>query len=149
MPTAPLLDLDALTAPIPGPDPAGKSVPFAVREQLETARKETDTRSFDKGDPLRPSDEQRADWALVIRLATETVSQTSKDLLIAARLTEALTKRYGFAGARDGLGLLRRLAEDCWDRLLPPIEEEEDAEVRAAAFAWLSDPDRGARFPHT
>ena len=149
MPTPPLLDLDALTAPIPGPQPAGKAVPFAVREQLETARKDVDPRTFDKGDPLRPTEEQRADWSLIVRLASETLAQTSKDLLIAARLTEALTKRHGFAGARDGLALLRRLVEECWDRLFPPIEEEEDAEVRAAAFTWLSDPDRGSRFPHT
>ena len=148
MPTPPLLDFDALTAPIPGSDPAGKAVPFAVREQLELARKEVDPKSFDKADPLRPAEEQRADWPLVIRMTSETLSQTSKDLLIAARLTEGLTKRDGFAGVRDGLGLMRRLVESCWDRIYPPIEEEDDAEVRAAAFVWLNDPDRGARFPH-
>ena len=149
MPTPPLLDLDALTAPVPGPNPAGKPVPFATREQLETARKEVDLRSFAKNDPLRPTDEQRADWPLVIRLTSETLAQTSKDLLIAARLTEALTKSHGFGGVRDGLGLMRRLVEGCWDRIYPPIEEEGDIEVRAAAFTWLSDQDRGARFPHT
>jgi type VI secretion system protein ImpA len=149
MPTPPLIDLEALTVPIPGPDSAGKPVPFAVREQLEAARKEVDPRMFDASDPLRPAEEQRADWPLVVRLTTETLSKTSKDLLVAARLTEALTKRHGFAGVRDGLGLLRRLIEGCWDRLLPPIEEEDDIEIRAAAFFWLNDQDRGARFPHS
>ena len=67
-------------------------MPFAVREQLETARKELDLRDFDKADPLRPAEEQRADWPLVIRVASETLAHTSKDLLIAARLTEGLTK---------------------------------------------------------
>jgi type VI secretion system protein ImpA len=149
MPTPPLIDFDALTAPIPGPNPAGKGVPFAVREQLEQSRKEVDPKLFDKADPLRPTEEQRADWGLVVKLTSEALTKTSKDLLVAARLTEALTKRHGFAGVRDGLGLMRRMVEGCWDRLFPPIEEEDDAEVRAAAFTWLNDPDRGSRFPHT
>ncbi len=149
MPSPPLIDFEALMLPIAGSDAAGKAVPFAIREQLETARKEVDPRTFDKGDPLRPGEEVRADWPLVVRLCRETLAQTSKDMLISARLTEGLTKVNGFAGVRDGLGLMRRLVEDCWDRLYPPIEEEEDAEVRAAAFSWLNDADRGARFPHT
>ena len=147
MPSPPLIDFEALMLPIAGSAPAGKAVPFATREQMETARKEVDPRMFDKSDPLRPAEEVRADWPLVIRLARETLAQTSKDMLIAARLTEGLTKLNGFAGVRDGLGLMRKLVEDCWDRLYPPIEEEEDAEVRAAAFSWLNDADRGARLP--
>src|SRR5262249_38809069 len=49
---------------------------------------------------------------------------------------------------RDGLQLLRRLLDDCWDRLNPVIEDG-DLEVRAAPLNWLDDPDRGARFPST
>ncbi len=149
MPTPPLIDIEALAAPIPGENPAGKAVPFAVREQLEASRKEVDLRSFAKTDPLRPTDEQRADWPKVIAVASQTLTNSSKDLLIVARLTEALTKRYGFPGLRDGLGLMRKLVDECWERLYPPIEEPEDAEVRAAAFTWLCDQDRGARFPST
>src|SRR5262249_30672803 len=68
--------------------------------------------------------------------------------LLAARLTEALVKQHGFAGLGDGLHLLRRLLDECWDRVLPSIEDG-DLEVRAAPFFWLDDPDRGARFPNT
>src|SRR5581483_10899940 len=66
---------------------------------------------------------------------------------VAARLTEALVKLGGFAGARDGLRLLRRLVDECWDRLYPPLDD--DPEARAAPFHWLDVPDKGARFPAT
>ena len=148
MPSPPILDFDTLIAPIPGDDPAGSSVPFAVTQQLEEMRKEIDPDSFSKNDPTRP-EAKKADWKGTIELTQETLRNTSKDLLIAARLTEALVKVHGFAGLRDGLHLFRLLAEQGWDRLLPAIEEEDDLEVRAARFNWLDDKDRGARFPGT
>jgi len=138
-----------LIAPIPGDSPAGGSVPFAVREKLEEYRKEVDPDDFAPDDPLRPESAQKADWAAVVRLAQATLTETSKDLLVAARLTEALTREHGFGGLRDGLRLMRRLVAECWDRLNPAIESEDDLEIRAAPFYWLDDPDRGARFPNT
>ncbi|MBL8792494.1 MAG: type VI secretion system protein TssA [Planctomycetia bacterium] len=143
-----LLDFDALLAPIPGDNPAGDSLPFAVREKLDEARKEIDPSQFDKDDPLRPDAPKRADLPTIIRVAQETLTKTSKDLLVSARLTEALVKKEGFAGLRDGLQLMRRLLSECWNRMYPDIEDG-DLEVRAAPLNWLDDPDRGARFPYT
>src|SRR5581483_11469050 len=98
----PPLDFDALLTPIPGENPAGQPLPFAVRQDLEMGRREVD-------DPdLPPEDQKKADWRLVARVAQEALQNTTKDLLVAARLTEALVKLGGFAGARDGLRLLRR-----------------------------------------
>ena len=148
MPSPPILDFDTLVAPIPGDDPAGSPVPFAVTEQLEEMRKEIDPDSFSKDDPTRP-EAKKADWRGTIELAQETLRNTSKDMLIAARLTEALVKVHGFAGLRDGLHLLRLLAEQCWDRLLPAIEEEDDLEVRAARSTGWTTRTGGARFPGT
>ncbi len=147
MPSPPVIDLDELLAPIPGDSPAGGSVPFAVREKLEEFRKEVDPSDFRPDDPMRPESAQKADWAAVVRLARETLIGTSKDLLVTARLTEALTKEHGFGGLRDGLRLMRRLVSECWDRLNPAIESEDDLEIRAAPFFWLDEADRGARFP--
>jgi type VI secretion system protein ImpA len=149
MPSPPVLDLDLLIAPIPGDSPAGGSVPFAVREKLEECRKEVNPNDFDADDPMRPESAQNADWGAVVRLATDTLTGTSKDLLIAARLTEGLTKEHGFAGLRDGVRLMRRLVGECWDRLNPAIESDDDLEVRAAPFFWLDEADRGAWFPTT
>jgi type VI secretion system protein ImpA len=69
-------------------------------------------------------------------------------------LTEALVRLHApsgksFAALRDGLQLLRSLVEQCWDRLLPAIEEPDDLERRGSAFTWLNNPERGVRFPTT
>jgi type VI secretion system protein ImpA len=147
MPSPPILDFDVLIAPIPGDNPAGSPVPFAVNQQLEEMRKEIDPDSYSANDPTRPEAPKKADWLGTIKLTQETLRDSSKDLLIAARLTEAMVKVYGFVGLRDGLQLLRLLADQCWDRLLPAIEGEDDLEIRAARFNWLDEKDRGAWFP--
>src|SRR6516165_6759422 len=113
MPTPSLLSFDEVLAAIPGEDPAGDTVPFTVRQKLEEFRKEINPADFDPDDPLRPDQKKAADWPAVQRLAVETLTGSSKDLLVAARLTEALTKQYGFAGLRDGLHLMKLLVSDC------------------------------------
>jgi type VI secretion system protein ImpA len=147
MPTPGLLDFEALIAPIPGDLPAGTAMSFAVRDRLEQCRREEDPESYSPRDPLRPAHPRLADWNEIIRLAQETLAGTSKDLLVAARLTEALLKQHGFGGFKDGLHLLRLLVEQCWDRLQPPLTEPDSLEVRAAAFYWLEEADHGACLP--
>jgi type VI secretion system protein ImpA len=147
MPSPPLLDLAKLTVPVPGPNPAGAPVPYEIRERLEEMRREDNPDDFAPDDPNRQQ-LKKADWAGITKLAIETLTGKSKDLLVAARLTEALVKQGGFAGLRDGLELLRRLVDDCWERLHPSIEDG-DLEVRAGPFNWLDAPDRAAKFPFT
>jgi type VI secretion system protein ImpA len=148
MSAEPLLAFDELVAPIPGDNPAGEPVAYPVRAEMEEARKEVNLEDFDEKDPLRPTEAKKADWKGLIRQSTETLTSSSKDLLVAARLTEALTKLHGFAGLADGLHLMRLLVAECWDRLFPLIEDG-DLEVRAGPFNWLGDDGRGARFPYT
>ena len=149
MPTPEALDIDALLAPIPGDDPAGGSVPFTLRERLDQARKEVNPEDFRADDPMRPGEAKHADWSGITALTTDTLMRTSKDLMLTARLTESETRQRGFSGLRDSFRLIRRLVDEAWDRLRPPIEEPDDLEVRAAAINWLDDADRGARFPLT
>ena len=148
MPTPAILDLDALLAPIPGDDPSGASVAFSLREKLDQARKEVFPEDFKANDPMRPSEPKRADWTGIASQTSEALTHNSKDLLLVARLIEAMTALHGFAGLRDGFRLARRLIEEAWDRLRPPIEEPDDLEVRAAPLNWLDDTDRGAFFPN-
>ncbi|HKD35540.1 MAG TPA: type VI secretion system protein TssA, partial [Pirellulales bacterium] len=143
-----LIDFKSLIAPVSEDEPAGDGVPFDVRERLEQARKEVNPDAFAPDDPMRPADYIKADWSGIIALSQETLRSTSKNLLVAARLVEALTKKHGFAGLRDGFHLMRLLVDICWDRLDPPLEDE-DMEVRAGPFNWLDDPDRGAVFPNS
>jgi type VI secretion system protein ImpA len=148
MASASQIEIDSLLEPIPGDEPAGNAVPFNVRRQLDEHRKEILPDAFAADDPMRPDQPKIADWASIIEIAQETLKETSKDMLVAARLTEALAKEHSFGGLRDGLTLMRRMIEECWDRVHPSIEDG-DLEVRAAAFNWLDDADRGARFPHS
>ncbi len=134
------LNLDELCSPIPGPTPSGDSLADGVRLQLDELRKEPD--DFDSSTAGRV-----ADWPKVIRLATENLQTKSKDLLLAVRLVEGVTKKYGWAGLRDGLRLLGRLSGECWEYLHPIPGPGEDAEVRVGPFNWLNDAMRGAKFP--
>jgi len=54
MSTPALIDVEALLAPIPGDDPAGKAVPFATREIFDKARKEINPDAFDRMIPSVP-----------------------------------------------------------------------------------------------
>ncbi len=137
-----LIDFNALIAPIPGENPAGQPLPYSIRERLDKARLEPD--------PLEPSTaDRRADWKGIIDTGSDALVNTSKDLLVVVRLVEALTKKYDFAGLRDGFKLLRLVVENCWDRMYPVPEEGESMEVREGSFKWLNDSMRGAKFPTT
>jgi type VI secretion system protein ImpA len=143
------LNLDQLTAPVAGANPAGSPLPFGVKDQLDQMRKEIDPASYDANDPLRPTEFRKADWSGISKLAQKTLIETSKDLQVGARLVEALTKTQGFQGLGDGFELLEALIDKAWDRLMPVVDDPSDLDIRAAPFEWLDDPDRGARFPST
>jgi type VI secretion system protein ImpA len=135
MPSPLTLDFDALLAPIDDDHPAGQSVRYAgPYEAIQEARREDD--NLDRGDWMRAT--KIADWAGVIATATDTLATQSKDLQIAVWLVEALIKRHGFAGLRDGLRLLWELQERFWDSLYPEIEDG-DLEFRAAPLEWMNE----------
>lgn len=149
MSTPDQIDVQALLEPIPGDNPAGSSVSYMLTQQLEEARREV--RPEDAHDE---TEVKRADWPTIVRLTQQALKTESKDLLLAARFTEALVRQYGpqgygFEALHVGLRLLRGLVEQCWDRIQPILEEPDDLERRAAAFNWLNNPDRGIRFPNT
>ena len=141
-----LLDIDALLEPIPGDDPAGSPVPYVLRTQLEEARKPSDPTDPASGDSS--AQPRRIDWAGLIRGTQSILCKQSKDLLVAARLTEALCCEHGFPGLAEGFTLLRRMFDECWERIYPAVDDG-DLEVRAAPLNWLGETDRGARFPTT
>src|SRR5262245_40569203 len=129
MASPPLLDFESLLAPIRGESPAGVPLSYDVRLKLEDLRKEINPEDYDADDPRRPTNYRAPDWPAIIQLATDTLSATSKDLLAAARLVEALVMQHRFAGLRDGLTLLHRLSSECWDRMHPILEPGESPEA--------------------
>jgi type VI secretion system protein ImpA len=149
MPDSPALDVASLLAPVPGPRPAGDATayPYRLREQLGKLRTEERAEDFD--DATRPAQLKRADYAGIVRVASEALTTQTKDLRVACHLIEALAKSCGFAGLRDGLCLLKRLVAECWDRLEPNIDYG-DLDARSSPLAnLLDDPDRGFCFPNT
>ena len=119
--------------PIPGDNPSGESLRYApIYDQIKEARREDD--DVPQGD--WQIEIKKADWVLVIKLASEALATKSKDLQIAAWLTEAMLRREGFAGLQAGLVLLRGLVENFWDTLYPELEDG-DAELRAAPLDWV------------
>ncbi len=118
MPSSEVLDLAALLKPIPGTKPAGESVRYAgVYDAIQEARRADD--DLNKGE--WQTEAKVADWRAVINLATEALGTKCKDLQIGVWLVEALGKRHGFAGLREGLSLIRQLHEQFWDGLYPEI----------------------------
>jgi|SRR3990172_8806576 len=129
------LDLESLLAPIAGENPAGESLRYAgPYEGVQEARRADD--ELAQGEWVR--DTKAADWLGVIAMTTEALVSRSKDLQLTAWLTEALLKRHGFPGLRDGLRLLRELQERFWDSLYPTVEDG-DLEPRIAPLVWLNE----------
>ncbi len=144
--TAPLLDLDALVAPIPGNDPRGQRfTPDKLRE-LADARKDTEP---NPDNPYGPPIPKRLDWQKQIKTTAQWLTTSCKDLRIAVHLVEAVARQHGFAGLREGLVLLQRLFSECGDRMYPVVEDDGDLETRAGMVLWLNDPAGGALFPNT
>ena len=78
------------------------------------------------------------DFPQVISLTTTALKERTKDLQIAAWLTEALIRQEGFAGLSAGLQLLHGLLSKFWDTVYPQIEEDNDLELRVTPLSWLS-----------
>jgi type VI secretion system protein ImpA len=122
-----------LLNPIPGASPGGVNLRYdPVYDKIKEARREDD--EVPQGDWAITL--KKADWPLVIKLCSDAIANKSKDLQLAAWLTEALVRREGIAGLRQGLDLCRGLVEQFWDTLFPEIEDG-DMELRAAPLDWI------------
>src|SRR4029077_13871495 len=108
------VDFGVLLAPLAGEHPAGEWLPH-IHGLIERARRADD--DLPQGDWKREI--KAADWSAVIDISTEALSGRTKDLKIAGFLVEALIRRHGLSGARDGLRLLRERQETFWDSLHP------------------------------
>jgi len=140
--SSPLIDIEELLKPIPGDAPAGQPSPDVLRMQLDDLRKEPDAL-----DPTTAN--RKSDWPQIQRLATDSLKNNSKDLIVAVRLMEAITKKDGAQGLQEGLTLVLRLIRDCSDRLHPIPQEGEGFDIWEGAMKWINDSTRGGQFPAT
>jgi type VI secretion system protein ImpA len=126
---------EALLQPIPGSNRVGEYLRYdPIYDRIKEARKEDLDLPQHGG---MPQSIKKADWVQVVKLTTDALAKQSKDLQIAAWLTEGLARRDGFGGLRDGLDLVIGLIEEYWDDLYPELEDG-DAELRAVPLQWLA-----------
>ena len=132
---AEIIDFETLLAPIPGENPAGENLQYAGLYDEVRKERRTDE-DFAQGE-WRKSETKTANWNQVVKLTTDAITTSTKDLQAAAWLTEALVKLHGFIGLRAGLELMRGLHERFWDHVYPEADED-GLEARANSLAWLS-----------
>ena len=124
---------DDLLNPIPGDNPAGADLRYdPLYDRIKEARREDD--DAPQGEWARAR--KTADWPQVIKLASDAIATKTKDLQLAAWLTEALLRKEAAPGLRDGLRLCNGLIDGFWDGLYPEAEDG-DFEMRAAPLEWV------------
>ena len=137
-------DLEALLAPIPGDAPQGIDIreDFSATSpynRLRDARSEA--RDAERGQDSAAADQEVRDpapfWRTVREVALKTLTETSKDLEVAAWLTEALVRSNGLAGLTAGAKVMGGLAERYWDGLYP-LPDEDGMETRVSPVTGLN-----------
>lgn len=79
---------------------------------------------------------EETDWAGIEEACLAALAGRTKDLEIAAWLTEALLYRRGAAGLAAGLDLIACYTDRFWDKV-HPLPEEGDLGYRVAPLDWL------------
>jgi type VI secretion system protein ImpA len=138
MASAEVIDFEGLLAPIPGENPAGEDLRAdpaydSIYRQVRSARDKARTAEIGR----ISGDDESPDWRPILELAPKAIAQRSKDLTMAAILTEALVRQHGCAGLRDGLRLIRELVERFWDHLYP-MPDEDGMLTRVAPLTGLN-----------
>jgi type VI secretion system protein ImpA len=140
-------DIDALLHPISGGNPGGDPRAYTRGLRAQFAELRNPPRSANPDAPDQENGIDCIDWMEISVVATEALQETTKDLRIACHLTEAATQHWGIAGLRDGLILLRRMAETFWEELAPSLDPD-DPDARCSPLEnLLDDPNRGPRLP--
>lgn len=126
--------IDDFLRPISPDRPAGVDLRYApITVQIKEARRQED----DVAQGVWKHQVKTADYSEVLKLSRQVLTKQSKDLQIAAWLTEALLAREGFRGLSQGLELIQRFLTDYWESVHPEKEEDGDLEMRATPLRWV------------
>ena len=129
-----MIVVEELLEPISEDQPSGADLRYdPVYDTIKEARREDD----DLNQGAWQTERKIADLPQVINLTTTVLKKRSKDLQIAAWLTEALLRKDGFLGFAGGLKLLQGLIDKFWDTVYPQIEDD-DRGLRAAPLQWIA-----------
>lgn len=136
-----VIPLDSLLQPISDENPVGEDIRdnssptspyYSIKDARNAARAAERNNMFD-GDSSE-ADEQ---WRKILELAPEILHNNAKDLEVASWYTEALVRRHGFTGLRDGFKLIHGLIDQYWDNLYP-LPDEDGIETRVASLTGLN-----------
>jgi type VI secretion system protein ImpA len=126
---------DILT-PIPGENPSGIDLRYDTKLLIHDKIKEARRQEDDLAQGAWQSERKTANFPFVVKLAQDSIATVSKDLQLAAWLTEGLLQTERFSGLRVGIGLCHELMTTFWDTVYPIIEDG-DRELRARPLTWL------------
>jgi len=124
--SAQVIDVEQLLLPISDEVPAGtdpradttsSSLYYRTKDARNAARS-AERASVEIGSP--PPEE----WDVVLETSVEILANHAKDLEVASWLVEALVRRQGFSGLRDGLQVLTGIAENFWEACFPELDED-------------------------
>lgn len=129
------INVEAILAPIPGENPAGQDLRYTpVYDNIKEARREDDIH-----DPSIPErDFKRAEWDKAIQLCVDALVNKTKDIQIAAWLTEALIRTEGFKGLSTGLKIINVFLTEYWDHVYPAVEDG-DLDFRSGPIEFMND----------
>lgn len=129
------MELALLLQPLDiGQGPCGSDLIFSPEFDAIREARRFDDPSLAQGEWV--TDVKEADWENVIRICEDILVNKSKDLRVAAWLTEARGKLGSLAGLGEGFRLLSGLSEAFWDDIHPQPEDG-DQEQRTGVFDWL------------
>lgn len=137
------MDLEKLLAPLDAGDQGvgtdlrgdfSATSPYQrLRDARAAARAEERARDAD-GDAEAPD---AAGWRDVLAIGEDALSTQTKDLEVAAWMTEALVRRDGLAGLTLGAQLITGLCTGFWDAVFP-LPDEDGLEGRSSPIEGLS-----------
>lgn len=128
-----VVDLNALLQPVSAENPSGEYLRYSgIYDEINEARRADD--NLAQGEWQHEL--KLADYRKVIELAVPALEKETKDLQLAALLSEALVREHGFAGLRDSLRLLAGFQVNFWESLHPEVYEG-DMEGRANALSLV------------
>jgi type VI secretion system protein ImpA len=108
----PVIDIDAITQPISDESPSGENLRYSgLYDEISEARRADDPLAL--GDWT--SNLKTANYKQVIELALPALTERTKDLQIAAWLTESLIRQHGFSGLSSRVSRAILLVDrDAW-----------------------------------
>lgn len=135
------IDINSMLEPVSAESAVGSDIRLNVSvtseySRIRDARK--GARAAERSN-IFDNDSSQADehWRTVLQLAPDILKNQAKDLEVASWYTEALVRRAGFQGLRDGFSLIRQMIEQYWDDLFP-LPDEDGIATRVAALTGLN-----------